>query len=292
MKFSFARPTRNEVAAAVNPPTGKRLPSPTRQWAYVFLGIALVAASGYLISITTGRGVEAKAAPARKAPAFPDIAESRTGASSGKRESALEHEALADPKHDPVTYAQQMRTLEIRRLVQEAESALSARRFSEAYEAAKKIIELDPTHVEAHIKAGFALIGLERYPQAFPYLMRATDLDPTAADGYFGIAIVQEASGNLEGAIGGMRTFLHITADPNPGRLRVAQARSAIWEWEAKLGRGPWGPTKGIPPGFTEQELRRDGRGVGVKMQAGNSEDGTTTRFEIKSSDHTKIFDR
>jgi hypothetical protein len=116
--------------------------------------------------------------------------------------------------------------------------------------------------------------------------MRAIELNPAQANAYYGIAMVQDAEGNIEGALGGMRSFLHLVKDPDPFRIHVARARSAIWEWEAKLGRGPWGATGGIPPGFTEEELRRDGRGAGVKMPIPGTEgpDGEP-QYEIKSAD-------
>jgi tetratricopeptide (TPR) repeat protein len=125
------------------------------------------------------------------------------------------------------------------------------------------------------------------------FYQKAIDLDPALTDAYFGFAEAAEAQGDLESALGGMRSFIHVSRDADPYRLRIAQARSAIWEWEAKLGRGPWGPTEGVPPGFTADEIKRDGKGVGIKMQKVETlrSDGTMDA-EMKGQTKFKIFKR
>lgn len=140
---------------------------------------------------------------------------------------------------------------------------------------------------------GQALLARPDPAAARDFFQAAINRDPMYADAYFGFARASETLGDIESALGGMRGFLHLVKDKDPFRLRVAQARSAIWEWEAQLGRGPWGPTKGIPPGFTAEEIRRDGRGVGVKIQKPESmrADGST-EAEMKHQSKFKIFQR
>ena len=109
------------------------------------------------------------------------------------------------------------------------------------------------------------------------------------ADAYFGYAVAAEGLGDLELALSGMRSYLHFQQDPQ--QLKTAQARSSIWEWEAKLGRGEWGETRGIPPGFTAEELARDGRGAGTKIPIpGTENEFGFSRYEIRVSDKIEMF--
>lgn len=252
-----------------------------RRLAVIVGGIVGIGALGYGVSHLPDRGVEARLFPTVTTanPAKPPV------------ETEMPFEPLADPRHDPSGHARQARKLEVRARMDEGQAMLDAQRYDEAITAFHRVLELQPETPEAYVNMGFALVGKKAFEPAFDFFMGAIDLDPAQATAYYGMAIVQEGLGNLEGALGGMRTFLHLTNDADPYRLQTARARAAIWEWEARLGRGPWGPTKGVPPGFTEDELRRDGRGVGVKMQIGDPEKGPV-RYEIKAGDKIQIYDR
>jgi hypothetical protein len=46
--------------------------------------------------------------------------------------------------------------------------------------------------------------------------------------------MADEQRKDYESALGGMRSFLHLARADDPHRVR---ARSALWEWEEKLGR-------------------------------------------------------
>lgn len=245
-------------------------------------GILGIGALGYGVSLLPDRGVEARA--------FPTMATANPAVQVAS-EKEIPYEPVADPRHDPRGHARQARELEIRARMDEAASMLEAKRYDESIVALHRVMELQPDIPEAYVNMGFAFLGKQAYEPAYDFFMGAMDLDPAQATAYYGMALVQEGLGNLEGALGGMRAFLHLTKDPDPYRLQTAQARAAIWEWEARLGRGPWGPTRGVPPGFTEDELKRDGRGVGVKMQIGDPEKGPV-RYEIKAGDKIQIYDR
>jgi tetratricopeptide (TPR) repeat protein len=140
---------------------------------------------------------------------------------------------------------------------------------------------------------GRALEGKGDYATARDFYNAAIDRDPALSDAYWGFATTSEKLNDLPSALGAMRSYLHTEPDADPYRRRIAQARSAIWEWESKLGRGAWGKTKGLPPGFTEAELRRDGRGVGVKIPIEGTENAAgVSRYEIKSADKIQIYPR
>jgi tetratricopeptide (TPR) repeat protein len=175
--------------------------------------------------------------------------------------------------------------------VSKARNLIARGRYDEAIEHLTVNREQLPSRVAGLQLVGEALLGKHDYRQAFDFFQQAVNENPNQQEAYFGLAVAAEALGNLSLAIGGMRTFLHLEKNPDPYRLKVAQARSAIWEWEAKLGRGAWGPTQGIPPGFTVDELKRDGMGVATKMPIAGTENAHGfSRYEIKHSDYTKIF--
>jgi hypothetical protein len=69
---------------------------------------------------------------------------------------------------------------------------------------------------------------------------------PGQANAYYGLATALEAGGDLEGALGAMRTYVHLEA-PDAPFLRKAAA--AIWEWETRLRDKRAGTTMAIPPG-------------------------------------------
>lgn len=224
-------------------------------------------------------------------------------ASSSPRDTGVAVEARAeqvprqesapriDPHVDPLRHQQVSKLAEIDTRFRQAIAMLHAGRHAEALVALDRVLALDARIPEAHVNRGYALLGLGENVAAFGAFETATELQPAQANAYYGIAIVQEREGNLEGALGGMRTYLHLSQDKAYDQIHVARARSAIWEWEAQLGRGPWGPTKGVPPGFTADELVRDGRGVGIKMPLFDTirEDGSMD-YEIKAQDKFQLF--
>jgi tetratricopeptide (TPR) repeat protein len=270
-------------------PAGAPLSSPVagrrrdyRPLALVFLVIA-VAALGYLVDRLPGRGVDTSltAPPQKRSSIKPDASPF-----AGIPESAaqVEREEEAAP---PASATE----AEVKALRKQARSLLAAKRFREAFAPLQKIIALAPGDAQAHLHLGLAIEGLGNFQLARRYYEAAIDRDPALPDAYFGYATASESLGDLEGALGAMRSFLHVQRDADPYRLRVAQARSAIWEWESKLGRGAWGPTKGVPPGFSPEELKRDGKGVGVKMPIPGTEgpDGVS-KYEIKTADKIPMF--
>lgn len=144
----------------------------------------------------------------------------------------------------------------------------------------------------AFVLLGRALEGRGDATTARDFYAHAIGLDPYHADAYWGFATSSESLGDLESALGAMRSYLHTEKDLSPERLRIAQARSAIWEWESQIGRGPWGPTKGIPPGLQPEEvLRKDGQGVAILMpRPGTEKPDGSAKYEIKHQSKFELF--
>jgi tetratricopeptide (TPR) repeat protein len=232
---------------------------------------AAVVLGGALIAALPGRGVPAEvsepfvaltAAPSRPPPGVPEA---------------------AAPVRDPLA----------QRALDRAAELIERQRYAQAIDVLNHAQPLLKDKPQAYLLIGRALEGQGDAATARDFYLAAVDRDPYLYEGYWGVATTSESLGELDAALGAMRSYLHTEPDKHPDRLRVAQARSAIWEWEAKLGRGPWGPTQGIPPGYTADEIRRDGRGVGIKMPIPGTEgpDGNPLA-EMKHADKQVIFPR
>jgi tetratricopeptide (TPR) repeat protein len=132
-------------------------------------------------------------------------------------------------------HQRQMQQRELQDRFQQAVVMLHAKQYEHAVTALHRVLELAPRLPEAHVNMGYALIGLQKHDAARGFFEAAIALNPRQANAYYGLAMADEARGDYDAALGGMRTYLHLSqADDEAHRTR---ARSAIWEWEEKLGR-------------------------------------------------------
>ena len=133
----------------------------------------------------------------------------------------------------------------------QAVAMLHAKRYEFAITALHRVIELSPQMPEAYVNMGYAMLGLQRYDAARDFFDAATEIKPFQGNAYWGLAVALENLGDVAGALGAMRTYVHLAAqDPDAGEY-VRRARSAIWEWETSLQRGP------LPPEEAEWVARR-----------------------------------
>ncbi len=211
------------------------------------------------------------------------------GIESESRENVIS-EAILYPALGP---GEEAGDLPARMHLGEVRQLLDAKQFDQAYESLNRVRNQVQHIPESLLLMGEALLGRKDYTGARDFFNAAIDRKPALPDAYFGLAMAAEGLGDLEQALGGMRSYLHMQTDPDPYQLKVAQARSAIWEWESQLGRGAWGTSKGIPPGFTADEIKRDGRGVGTKMPViGTENEKGFSQYEIRHSDKIEMFER
>jgi tetratricopeptide (TPR) repeat protein len=110
---------------------------------------------------------------------------------------------------------------------------LHARQFEPAAAGFARVLELAPRLPEAHVNLGFAQLGQQRPGPARTTFENAVGLNPAQANAYYGLAMAHEGLGDLELALGAMRTYLHLARAENESHLR--RARAAIWEWETRL---------------------------------------------------------
>ena len=124
---------------------------------------------------------------------------------------------------------------EIHSRFQQGVVMLHAKRYEHAMTAFHRVIELDPAMPEAHVNMGFTLIGLQRFSAARDFFESAIALRKQQVNAYYGLAIALDELRDRPGAIGAMRTFVHLSRSDAP-YLRKAQA--ALWEWEATPEQG------------------------------------------------------
>jgi len=127
----------------------------------------------------------------------------------------------------------------IKQRFDQAVALMHAKQYEYAITALNEIVGIQPDMPEVYVNLGYAYLGLKNFPSSQNAFAKAIDLKPDQANAYYGLAIAFEGNNDLEPALGAMRSFIHLS-DPN-GKF-VAKARSAIWEWEQRLGRNPEAP--------------------------------------------------
>jgi len=131
---------------------------------------------------------------------------------------------------------EEKRLAEITTRFEQAIVMLHAKEYEHAATALHRVMELSPRMPEVYVNMGYAKLGQALPQEALVFFETATQLKPEQANAYWGMAVALESMGDLAGALGAMRTFIHLS----PGNDNFARrARSALWEWEETLARGP-----------------------------------------------------
>lgn len=133
---------------------------------------------------------------------------------------------------DLVAHVKSKQKAEVDREFAEAVRLLNARQYEAAASALHRVLELTPKMPEAHVNMGFAMIGLGKHAMARDFFEAAISLRTAQMNAYYGLAVSLEGLGDLEGALGAMRTYVHQT---NPEDPFVRKANAAIWEWQEQL---------------------------------------------------------
>lgn len=136
------------------------------------------------------------------------------------------------PEEARAAHSREKTEAEIKQRFQQGVAMLHAKQYEHALTAFHRVIELAPGMPEAHVNAGFALTGLERYAVARDFFEGALALRKDQVNAYYGLAEALEGLNDLPGALGAMRTYLHLAPADDPYRRK---AESAVWEWEAKV---------------------------------------------------------
>lgn len=129
-------------------------------------------------------------------------------------------------------HARQATRAEIKARFDQAVMMLHAGEYDYAVKALHRVLALSPRMPEAHVNMGYALLGLQDYRAAHDFFVSAIDLRPQQHNAYFGLAEALEGMGDLQGALGAMRSYLHLSREDDPYRTK---AEAAIWEWNSAL---------------------------------------------------------
>jgi tetratricopeptide (TPR) repeat protein len=134
------------------------------------------------------------------------------------------------PRLDPrEQHVRDMKLREIGERFGQGVVMLHARRYEHALTAFHRVLELDPEMPEAHVNAGFTLLGMEKPGAARDFFLSAIELRPGQLNAYYGLAVAHERLGDLPAARGAMRTYAHLAPQTDPFRRK---AEAALWEWE------------------------------------------------------------
>jgi len=105
-------------------------------------------------------------------------------------------------------------------------------RASQAVAYFRRAHRIRPLVPEVHVNLGYTYLKQKNYAAAERSFRTAIDLRREQVNAYFGWAESLEALGDLEGALGAMRTYMHLAPDGDPFKTR---AMAAVWEWRETL---------------------------------------------------------
>lgn len=202
--------------------------------------LALAAAAGYAVFVGAAllQALRPKAPGARRDLRMPAIVLALTLVVGGGL--LLDRLPASPERQAKEAHVREMKRKEIDERFQQGVVMLHARQYEHALTAFHRVMQLAPQMPEAHINAGFALLGMQRYKEAHDFFEGATALRVRQANAYYGLAVALEGMGELPGAVGAMQTYLHLTAADDPYRRK---AEAALWEWrEALSGNKPAQP--------------------------------------------------
>ena len=153
----------------------------------------------------------------------------------------------ANPNSAPLTHQAQAKALEVDRRFNEATVMLHAKQFEHALTALHRLLVLAPQMPEAHVNMGYAMFGLQRYAAARDFFSGAIELRPAQVNAYYGLALALDALNDRAGALGAMRTYVHLA---KPDDAFVRKARAALWEWQSEAAQSQViNPNPPVPAG-------------------------------------------
>jgi tetratricopeptide (TPR) repeat protein len=212
-------------------------------------GLLAISGAGVFV-FNVARSLRGACAAVEAAPAAPWISTLALAAlvtlSSGALLARMPQYAATPipPSKDPAGHVAQMRRQEIRKQFDEGVALLGAKQYQAAASALHRVLELAPQMPEAHVNMGFAMIGLEKHAMARDFFEAAIALRTGQINAYYGLALALEGTGDIAGALGAMRTYVHRSKQDDP---YLRKANAAIWEWEEQLARSRSTAAAAIP---------------------------------------------
>jgi cytochrome c oxidase subunit I len=133
---------------------------------------------------------------------------------------------------DAWAHVKQKRSEEIDRRFSAGVELLNAKQYDAAADELHRVLQLAPEMPEAHVNMGFVMIGIKRYDMARDFFNVAIELRATQSNAYYGLAVALEGLKDIPGALGAMRSYVHLSKNDDP---YLRKANAAIWEWEESL---------------------------------------------------------
>lgn len=151
-------------------------------------------------------------------------------------------------------HARQKQKEEIGKRFQEGVMMLHAKQYEHALTAFHRVLQLDPKMPEAHVNAGYALLGMGNHRAAADFFDTATTLRPTQLNAYYGLGEALQAMDDKQGALQAMEAYLHRSPADDPFRRK---AEAATWELRAELAK----EKPASPPGEASPRQGKAGAG-------------------------------
>lgn len=179
--------------------------------------VGAVLAVGAVIALTPGTGVEAPPPGPAATEAHPPPPAAEPPVRRGP--------VLGDPPRRLDRYGE---------LFLDGVKYLRTGRSHEAIIVFSEATMLDPHRPDGFVNLGFAHLDQQEYLSARQAFEKALELNRNQTNAYWGLALALEAVGDLEGAVGNMRTYAHLVPKDTP---HARKAWAALWEWESELKR-------------------------------------------------------
>ncbi|MFZ5479763.1 MAG: tetratricopeptide repeat protein [Myxococcota bacterium] len=109
---------------------------------------------------------------------------------------------------------------------------MHAGEHARAITALNGVLALDPGLVDARVNLGFCHVAVEDWHAALVDFDLAVEMRPEQANAYYGLAVTLHELGDLEEAVGNMRTYVHLAGERDPFQ---AKAMALLLEWEEAL---------------------------------------------------------
>lgn len=151
------------------------------------------------------------------------------------------------------------------RLFKEGVGFLQQGRTHEAIIVFEAANQLKPQMPEVPVNLGFAYLARGKHEIARRHFEAALELKPDQVNAYYGLGMALQQAGDVDAALGALRTFLHFEKETSPFWRKAA---AAVWEMEDERRRKVEGASNDLPPGAvalpektpvrTYDEIRKD----------------------------------
>lgn len=132
------------------------------------------------------------------------------------------------------------------KLFREGVDFLKQGRTHEAIIVLEAANQLKPQVPEVPVNLGFAYLARGKHEIARRHFEKALEIKADQVNAYYGLGMALQQAGDVEAALGALRTFLHFEKEESPFWRKAA---AAVWEMEDERRRKQTGASMELPPG-------------------------------------------